>query len=469
MHHSTSQPDSTSFRLHISEQQIYDVELSLQQPVHQLAAQLAAQYQLPPAAGGYTLYGGAERRPIGHERPLSASPYAGGGDLYLAPRSNPWWLVSDTAPVATPARSRAGLRLPNLSTQQLTFGGIGLLMLGLLLFMLWPRETSGNDVATQEVTLQPPTAVAAQATATLLPATPTPPATPTLEPAAAASVNYQAGVAAYDEQDWELAVEHLEAVYAYNPLYLDCDEVLAATHFNWGVSLRDGGDIAAADEQFLQALRVDAGHSLADEEHTLADLYLEARDAEASGDDAVARDLFRELLQARADYADAADRLYALLIDHAIALREEGGESNLRAALALYREAAGLEVADTGTADKGAAVVADQLPRPTATPRPQPTTPPRPPGRLYVSKVNENDDPSCISMHIAGVIPSGWYFSVDGFGLHGSFDTGGNARACGLPHRQEVTITIIDGRGSVVSGGSGIPSRGSAIMYGEWR
>jgi hypothetical protein len=468
MHHSNSQSDSASFRLHISEQHVYDVELSLQQPVHQLAAQLAAQYHLPPAAGGYTLYSG-EKRPIGHERPLGASASAGGGDLYLAARSNPWWLVSDPASAVTPLSPRSSLRRPNLSTRQLTSGGIGLLMLVLLLFMLWPRETSGVDIATQEVTLQPPTAPAARATATLLPATPTPPATPTLEPAAAASLNYQAGVAAYEEQDWALAVEHLVAVYEYNPRYLDCDEVLAASHFNWGVNLRDGGDIAAAAEQFLQALSIDAEHSLANNEHTLADLYLQARAAEEAGDDAVARELLRELLSLQPVYADAADRLYALLLDYAIDLREAGGESNLRAALALYNEAANLQVADTRAAEVGAAEVRDQLPKPTATPLPQPTAVPRPAGRLHVSKLDDNDDPSCISMRIDGIVPAGWYFLIDGVGLQGRFDTGGNARVCGLAPYQEITFTILDGNGTPVAGGGGIPSRGSAIMYGAWR
>ncbi len=101
-------------------------------------------------------------------------------------------------------------------------------------------------------------------------------------------------------------------------------------------------------------------------------------------------------------------------------------------------------------------------------PPPLPTPTPRR-EYLWVRKLNENDDPRCISMQIIGINTAGWSFRVDGMNLIGNFDNAGNARLCGLNPDQEVTITVYNQSGQVVPGGRGVPAKGRAIMIGEWR
>ena len=97
------------------------------------------------------------------------------------------------------------------------------------------------------------------------------------------------------------------------------------------------------------------------------------------------------------------------------------------------------------------------------------TPPPPVEKKLRFRVLNYNDTPNCISISISGISTSGWTFTVDGLHVGGSFDTGGNARACGVGNGQDVTITVHypDGRG--VPGGMGVPSKGSAIMAAAWR
>ncbi len=101
-------------------------------------------------------------------------------------------------------------------------------------------------------------------------------------------------------------------------------------------------------------------------------------------------------------------------------------------------------------------------------PPPLPTPTPRR-EYLWVRKLNENDDPHCISMQIIGINTAGWSFRVDGMNLIGTFDNAGNARLCGLAPDQEVTITVYNQIGQVVPGGRGVPAKGRDIMIGEWR
>ncbi|OAN44635.1 serine/threonine protein phosphatase [Chloroflexus islandicus] len=101
-------------------------------------------------------------------------------------------------------------------------------------------------------------------------------------------------------------------------------------------------------------------------------------------------------------------------------------------------------------------------------PPPTPTVPPEPP-RLRFVKLNENEDTRCILIQIRGINTAGWIVSIDGLRLSGAFDSGGNARVCGLRPRQEVTFTVRDEQGAPVRGGVGVPTRGSDVMFAEWR
>lgn len=104
---------------------------------------------------------------------------------------------------------------------------------------------------------------------------------------------------------------------------------------------------------------------------------------------------------------------------------------------------------------------------PTAPPRPSPTATEVP--KLRFIKLNENDNPSCISVQIRYVRTNGWYFTIVNTPLRGEFDEGGNARVCGLPPRQEVHLNVLNSRSQIIRGGQGIPSRGGAIMRADWR
>lgn len=128
------------------------------------------------------------------------------------------------------------------------------------------------------------------------------------------------------------------------------------------------------------------------------------------------------------------------------------------------------------TAAAQATVAAAPTPRPTATPKPPPPPAAAPAApqvaeqaQLRFVKLNEDDDPSCITVAVRGIGTAGWSFRVDGSRLAGRFDRSGNARACGLGRRQEVTFTVFNGAGQAVAGGRGVPARGSAIMQARWR
>jgi len=101
-------------------------------------------------------------------------------------------------------------------------------------------------------------------------------------------------------------------------------------------------------------------------------------------------------------------------------------------------------------------------------PPPTPTVPPEPP-RLRFVKLSETEDVRCVLIQITGTNTTGWIVSVDGLRLGAPFDASGNARICGLRPRQEVTFTVRDEQGAPVRGGVGVPTRGSDVMFAEWR
>lgn len=140
--------------------------------------------------------------------------------------------------------------------------------------------------------------------------------------------------------------------------------------------------------------------------------------------------------------------------------------SALRRAQELCRQAA---ATPQPPAEAAACVdrIATRINRLTATPTRVPPTPTRGPVPIQLSfaVINYNDNPSCVSVQIRGVATGGWSFVVDGINsLRGNFDNAGNARLCGLANYQEVTFTVFDNNGRPVSGGRGIPTKGSAIM-----
>lgn len=451
------------FRIHLNEQQVVEESLDLQKPVYLVVDGLVHGHQLPAVEGNYGLFG-SDRRPISRELTLDRTPYAAGGDLYLAPNRAPWWapVPPIPAPGASVARppSRVMPARPqfSLTPKTVALAVVGLAIVGLFGFLFWPQGTPTSDPGASSIAILAPSSQVAAPTATLLPAT------PTVEPSILAERNYQDGLKAYEAQNWPQTASLLQQVYAYDAGYRDVRTVLAATLYNWGIATRDQGDVAAAGEHFQAVLALDPQHALATGEQAKATLFLDAGQAATGGDPNAALDKYRELLKLNGgDYAGATGLLYAQLVAGAAAVAEAGDTASLNTALGLYREAAGLAVPDNSAAQRGVDEIAPMLPTPT--PRPTPVI-----KKLRFRVLNYNDDPSCISVRITDITPAGWYFSVDGVrGVTGRFDGGGNARACGIGPGQEVTISVVDGNGRVVAGGTGVPSKGSAIMAAVWK
>lgn len=455
------------FRIHLSAQQVVEEPIDIQEPVYRVVSALKHRHQLPTVEGDYGLFGGPERRPLSREASLGCTAYANGGELYLAPAHTPWWALAPTTPPPAPSGAARPITrgIPARSQFSMTpktaalalVGVIGVALFGLL---FWPQPAPGVSSG-QELTLLAPSAMVAAPTATLLPATPTP------DLATQARNNYQEGMSAYAAENWALAADRFQQVYAYDASYSEVRSVLAATFYNWGIALRDSSDVAGAQAHFQSTLEIDGEHALAQQEQSKASLFLEAQAAAGSGDQAGAVERYQRVNAMHGgDYAGATTQIYELLIAQATALAERGGSDSLRQAYRLYSEAASLDLGDRSQAQQAMLEIERLLPTPTP-PRPTATAVP---ARLRFAVANYNDDPSCISIGISGITPAGWHFVVDSIGsVSGRFDGGGNARACGLAPGQEVTITVFDGNGQRVAGGGGVPSRGSAIMVASWR
>ncbi|GAA5531263.1 hypothetical protein [Herpetosiphon gulosus] len=96
---------------------------------------------------------------------------------------------------------------------------------------------------------------------------------------------------------------------------------------------------------------------------------------------------------------------------------------------------------------------------------PTPLTPPK----LRFMKLNEDDDPTCVSIQIVGINTAGWYFTIDGTNINPGYFSGQNARTCGLGYKQEYTFTVRNSQGASVIGGQGVTTIGGAIMFAEWK
>lgn len=126
----------------------------------------------------------------------------------------------------------------------------------------------------------------------------------------------------------------------------------------------------------------------------------------------------------------------------------------------------------TSCRDRLEAALRASTPTPVPTTAPAPTATPVPPAeppRLRVVRLNQNDDPHCITLQVLGRQTTGWRFSIDGLRLApGLLDGSGNARICGLGSRQEVTFSVLNGAGHRVPGGS-VRARGGDIFRGDWQ
>ena len=366
------------------------------------------------------------------------------------------WLTTQVAPAA------AGF--PRRKVLVLAGGVLALLIIGFLIF------TSGADqtpVAEPTVVAQiVPTATPELVpTVTLAPQEPSP--TPDLE--AQKRIDYALGREAYAQQDWATAAAAFQRIYELDPDYLDLDEIGSATFYNWSVSLLQSEDDLQTSLEMLQETFVfSPSHQLGRTQETVLEAYAEALQAIDRQDWEAAIEALEPLYEQDSAFLNTTQHLYDSYLAYAIELEEA---DELGSAIDYYALASELPVEDASQAEERlVALLPTPTPRPapTATPRPEPTAVAQPASLRFV-KLNEDDDPACVSVQVVGIDTSGWFFTVDGIeSVRGSFNFG-HARACGLSAQQQVTFTVKNAQGQPVRGGSGIPTRGSAIMYAEWR
>ncbi len=166
---------------------------------------------------------------------------------------------------------------------------------------------------------------------------------------------FKAGVAAYDNSQWNEAITRLEAVSELDSNYQRdaVRELLFIAYLGDGRALLATPDahadaIRQAIARFGKALALRPRNIEASEERQLASAYLDVRQALDREDWAQAENALATLLQARSDYASgqAAELYYRLLLRRAALLQN----SDSATAIALYRQAAALPVADAAEA-----------------------------------------------------------------------------------------------------------------------
>jgi hypothetical protein len=172
--------------------------------------------------------------------------------------------------------------------------------------------------------------------------------TPTPDIGVRLAADYTAGVAAYASQTWLEAAEHFQAIYDIDPNYLDVQDKLSATYYNWGVQLLEPQSAAEALRHFEAALKVNPGHTQAQAQATLVGLYVAARTAGEQQDWRESAIKLEELREIQADFLDSVAQLYAAYMSYGAALEQQGEPAE---ALRIYRKAVKLPDVDRSTAD----------------------------------------------------------------------------------------------------------------------
>jgi hypothetical protein len=403
-----------AYQLHLSKDQNITIDLRTDEPIYRIVERLVEEHQLPTTDSHnqvirYALYAGQLRR-MSNEMSLRQAGYDQGGDLFLTNVFDPWW---ETLPAVT-------RRLPETEVPVVplvrrlpwkVIAGIagGLLVIGGILLMVSNRSAEARAVPTITVAA---VAVASSvpATATLAPApTSAPPPTELVETISVPTATLQPSTPIPVILATNTPQVPLITILGVQRDYLDRDDRL------FFIGKNSFGAYLWADQELTN--KVPAG----------------------SGSIVISN----------------GDQVYLL------------GESNGIYQIKIKSNA--IDANDQQVLDAIGYIPA-WLVTNTAipTPKPLPPTPTPDPRRLRVRLLNYDDQPGCISIRVAGVNTSGWTFTVDNISLSGRFDNSGNARLCGLNADQQVTISIRR-RGQAVPGGGGVPSKGRAIMYAEWR
>ncbi len=197
-------------------------------------------------------------------------------------------------------------------------------------------------------------------------ATPTPAPTPTNTLAQNLAPMQQQLESAQRAQDQSAALDTLKAMYALAPDDTKISEQLANLYLGEGIAWRNKGDFEAAKLAFERALQVKADFSVAEEERTLAVLYLTGAEFHQQARWRDAAITFDTLRQQNPAYPSVDELLYSSLYNEALAEQSQG---NLEEAIQLLEKAAQL-LPNAPQAEKKLLELSKLLKPPTPTPGP---------------------------------------------------------------------------------------------------
>ena len=426
-----------TYRLYLGANQVTTVTLRTDEPLYRIVERLVIEHSLPAVDQygqpiTYALYAGQIRR-LSNEMTLRQAGYEQGGDLYLANIYAPWW---EGIPAVT---RRFGDDPPAPNTRRMPYALIGIgaavaLMVvigGVLLFTIFPGRT-GTAAQTSALAQQPAQGATQRSnpTATLAPA-PTRQNMPQSAPPTAT-------LASTPQPMTGLPTATLASIPQLTTALPTA--TLASPGNTVAVLLPAGAEEASVAGVKREYLNRDNR------------LFFQGRTS------------FGAYLWSDPDLQTKTPASQGNIVvsngDRVAILSQDNGIAQVRIITNALDPADPKVIGATGYLP--AWLITDQNVPPPPTPVPDA-------GRLWVRKLNEDDQPGCISMRITGVNTRGWSFGVDGMNLAGRFDDAGNARLCGLGPDQEVTISVRDRSGRVVPGGRGVPAKGRAIMLGTWQ
>jgi hypothetical protein len=430
-------PHQQTYRLYPGANQVATVTLRTDEPLYRIVERLVKEHGLPVVDQHgqpitYALYAGQIRR-LSNEMTLKQAGYDQGGDLYLANIYAPWW---EGIPAVT---RRFGNDPPAPNARRIPYALIGIgaavalmMIIGtVLLFTIFPGR--GGTAAQPSAPAPQPAQGATQRlnpTSTLAPA-PTRQNTPQSAPPTATLASTPQLMA---------TLPTATLVSTLQPMTALPTATLASPGNAAAVLLPTGAEevsVAGVKREYLNR-----DSRLFFQGRTSFGAYLWSD----SG------------LQTKAPASQG--NIVVSNGDRVAILSQNNGIAQVRIITNALDPADPKVIGATGYLP--AWLITDQNVPPPPTPAPDA-------GKLWVRKLNEDDQPGCISMRITGVNTRGWSFGVDGMNLVGRFDNAGNARLCGLGPDQEVTISVRDRSGRIVPGGRGVPSKGRAIMLGTWQ
>jgi hypothetical protein len=430
-------PHQQTYRLYPGANQVATVTLRTDEPLYRIVERLVKEHGLPVVDQHgqpitYALYAGQIRR-LSNEMTLKQAGYDQGGDLYLANIYAPWW---EGIPAVT---RRFGNDPPAPNARRIPYALIGIgaavalmMIIGtVLLFTIFPGR--GGTAAQPVATTPQPAQGATQRlnpTSTLAPA-PTRQNTPQSAPPTATLASTPQLMA---------TLPTATLVSTLQPMTALPTATLASPGNAAAVLLPTGAEevsVAGVKREYLNR-----DNRLFFQGRTSFGAYLWSD----SG------------LQTKAPASQG--NIVVSNGDRVAILSQNNGIAQVRIITNALDPADPNVIGATGYLPVW--LITDQNVPPPPTPVPDA-------GKLWVRKLNEDDEPGCISMRITGINTQGWSFGVDGMNLSGRFDNAGNARLCGLGPDQEVTISVRDRSGRIVPGGRGVPSKGRAIMLGTWQ